>query len=1513
MKRKRRLIIVLLAVLPAFVLLAASAIYVAFQVRGLLRHVDVLLVEELRRQTGRAVKVGKVEASPLGVLTIHNLRIANGKSFEAGTLLDAKRVIVRYRWLGLATGRIPPIQSVESVRLISPKILLERYATGRLNIQDLLAPRPKKLPPFIGVVDGTGGTAVFRDWLAHVPGPKPVVTRIVGLEGTFDATQAPFYVYNLTGRGPGQKLFDRVGISGSIDSRAGKLSVDIRATDAAAGHWWGYFIRPGAVRVLGGRAGFGMSATRRIVGGRRIWRYVGSADLSDGRSDIVDFSRPATGLHGKVRFTESLVDLSLSGALASTRFEVTGGVVGFVNPVLNLRVVSRNAHFAEVLSALPVPSEMKQVNLVGRGPITVSIVGPASDLAYTFRAAIPEAEWYGYRAADLDVRATYADNVVEIESAAARALDGRVAIRGSLALVRGGATLGLGGSASNVQLAAIPELRGAGLSARAMARFSITGTYDSPRLGADVQVTTGIFSKLAFKDALAQVAVTKDQVKVQSLSVGTASGVVRVAGTVSGSGLDLDAAATGVDVQRALKPFGLTGYSGIASFRGRITGPPSNPTATGSAEIFNGRVVKYEFDYARADVAATRSEVAFSNAAVRVLPAEVAGRGRIAGIGTRAPTIELDLDVTDAPAERVLSLLQVRADVVGTVSGQLAVRGAVPNVTVQGSVKLSDGTVAGYPVTEAQANVAYGGGQLRLTDFSARSNGAVLNAEGTVDDHGKVDFTFAAKNVALARLSDLTARYAALSGAADIAGRVSGTTRQPNVSASVSSAGLTINTGKFDRFAGDVTWDGTTFAASNVSLGGSHGELSAKRAAYDRKEKTVAVEGGALRDFPFPLLYTLVADSPYLARTEAQQLRSILSRLRRPDSGALTGSFSGSGPLDQLEASANLSAREINIGQVKNVQMELAAASRRGLVSLDSFRATAGAMSVEGRGTLSAGGNTDLEIDAYNVDLAALVPAAGPIDVTGTATVRASVQGPIRSPNVTASVEMVDPIIYGIAFERLRASQITISQNAVEISRVILEREVHSATLYGTLPWDWSTLTVPADQPIDLHGAMEEQSLDVFALFWDAVAGNRTAGRLTARLDVTGTITNPVLSGTMKVRDGTVGIKDIETNFTNLQADLRFDKDFVVVERLTGASSAKGTFEVVPGGTISLRNVIGPATGQPVGVMDLTVRAQDMSVAEQDLFHYQERVSGTFSTAGGGLKLSGPLMEPAIAGKVSVASMTAMLSPAPKVEPRPLGFNPTFDLDFELAHDFWFRNPNLVALMQGSVHLGGRLTGPEVTPDLTIRSGRIRLAPQYMRITKGTIRVPLTGRDAGRLVVDVTAQTPVTATSLTGTRRRYTIVLSVRGPLGDLGPENIDVVSEPPGLSRQEILAALGHVEDIFGGGEPALRQQLSEVFTLAVSPVVFGPLETAFIEALRLEEFNIEYGIEQPLAVFASKKLFDGIYLSYWQIVSGVQTITGTTYSLKISYRVRDWLDIGWGTDSRRIRVLEATYGHRF
>ncbi len=1531
MNRKRqRQLILLLTVVPALVCVVTAVVYIVGEVKRVTRHLDVVIVDELRRQTRRDVRIGGYGVSRLGKAVLKDIEISNGPTFRSGTLLRADELIVDYKFWDLVHRKVTPIQSIQSLRLVRPVIRLDRYRNGKLNINDFFIKRPgPKRPPFAGTIYFENGDFTYSDWQAKTPGPKPAVIRVKDFDGIFDASGTPFYVYNVTGRGPKGGNFDRLALSGSIDNRNGVVAIDVRAKGADAAFWLAYFANPGAVHVLGGRADVNMSVARKTANGKSRWSYTGTADIRDGRALITGFSKPADKLSGRIKIGDQRLDMRLKGSMLGSPFSIAGSIVNFARPGINLHIASRSVDFAPVLGSMQLSDSLKQVKVDGRGPLDLHIIGRSDGLAYIVRTSVPSVQALGYRARNVDVRATYSGDLLQIESARADALDGRISLGGTIVIEKDTTRLALSGTTSGVKLGMVPEVAKAGISGTANGKFELSGTASNPRLAADVKLKHGYFNNIAFNSAATQVIVTAKSVEVSALTAKAAGGDVQLSGRVIGPKMDFRAVAVGVDLARALAPFGMKGVSGVGNFDGTISGEAANPTVTGRVELSDGRVQDFSFDYARGNIVANKKTVEFKDTVVRIIPAEVTLAGRITGLDTKTPNFDLDVSVVDAPVGRLLREMKVTADVTGIVSGKLAVRGAGKKLQASGSISLSDGSIAGYPVSSAETSISYSGGALELSDFTAKSGETTFAASGTLDKRGSVDLTFAAKGVSLSEISEKTQPYVTLSGTADVSGKVSGPRANLSIAATVAADHPIINTVPFDEFRAEVAYGEQGMSVSGIVLAGPQGKIAIDRAEYDAKTEKLKISDGNLDSFSYPALYTLLSESPYARTPEAEGLRGILTRLRRPDDGSISGAFGAEGPVDDLQANVKLSAKKLDIAELKNLDIDLSASTSGGGVKIESLEARADSLYVRGDGTIDPKGSLNVNLDAYNVDLGALTSAIGPSYVTGTATVTASITGPVSTPRVTFSVNMVDPVIYGVKFDSLSTGLITVDGDTIDLSRVVVtkedpkSKESHSGVIFGKVPWSWSKFTVPADRPIDLHASLEEQSLKILAILVDKLDSTRTSGTFSANVDIVGTLGSPNLAGSITVNKGTVGVVGMDNDFTNIAADVRFEGSTIRVAQLSGQSSGGGSFDVVPGGIISLANVISPVPGQSRSTTNLTVRAKSLYFAETNMLEYRERISGQISTGEAGVVVTGPVTHPKISGLIELAKADVLLGPVPEgASPKPITgeFNPAFDLTLSVGNDVWFNNRSSInALMLGQGRLTGTLRKPVLSANVKIARGWLRFPTQRMRITNGAVTVawnPYSNSSQAeppRVTVNLEAETSLSTTSPLGGRRRYNITMSVQGSLLSLEPEDIVFKSDPAGLSRTQILAALGHFEDIFGSGEVALNQQLRNVFTLAVSPYVLEPLESGFIEALGLEDFTIEYGFEQPLAVSASRELMDNVYVSYWSILNGTSSNTGSSYSLKLSYRLKDWLEIGYITDSRRIQSLEIAVSRRF
>ena len=191
---------------------------------------------------------------------------------------------------------------------------------------------------------------------------------------------------------------------------------------------------------------------------------------------------------------------------------------------------------------------------------------------------------------------------------------------------------------------------------------------------------------------------------------------------------------------------------------------------------------------------------------------------------------------------------------------------------------------------------------------------------------------------------------------------------------------------------------------------------------------------------------------------------------------------------------------------------------------------------------------------------------------------------------------------------------------------------------------------------------------------------------------------------------------------------------------------------------------------------------------------------------------------------------------------------------------------SLVVVDRGG-SLAGDLNNPELKLALEIEEGTLRLATARLRAVPGgtidlTYAPPTT--DAR---VNIQAVASVMATNRLGRRERYDVTLTARGPVGDL---RVDLQSQPPGLNRPRMLAALGHVEGLFTSAETGLQQDLASVLSAVGTTTLFGPIENLFVEKLGFEQFSLDYSAQTPLALYVQRRLFGNYYVGYYQVLAG-------------------------------------------
>ncbi|MDO8586298.1 MAG: translocation/assembly module TamB domain-containing protein [Armatimonadota bacterium] len=1504
MNRRRRFLFLLitLALLAAF--LIAAGLYMRVQVEKVVAGLDNVLIAELKRRLRRDVRVGRVTSRPLGRLVLHDLAIAEGKTFSAGTLMTARRVEVRYAWLDLVLRRVPPVQSVSSVIVTQPSVRLIRKRTGAWNIAPLFKPPPgPPLPRFIGRVSIVKGRALVTDFLGGPPASRPAMIQVNDVDGVLDASAQPMVRFAAAMSGGHTS---RVEVAGRYNGRRKSLDMDIVAKGADAAYWSVYRPALEPFRVSAGKFDAHMTVSKTIDKKRRSrWSYVGSGQLKGVTASAPRVRAPFRSVSGRIDFSNELATVDLKAAFTGSPLKAKGTIV--LAPKRNVRVTmtSSAADFPALLRALPTARLPQGVQIAGVGTVRALLVGWPPGLTVTGAATVPRATLSGYAVSNLKVTARYAGGVISISRATASTLGGQLSGAGSIDVRNRQYRIELSGAAKSVRLQSSPMLRQAGLSGIADARFTITGPPGSPVVSAFVKVSRGNLRAIPFSRASATFRMAGGRVEIRDMVASSSGGAFRVNGVVTKSLVDLRVAALAIDAGRLLGAFGFKGYGGVAYFNGRIGGPPSNPTVVGDIEIFKGRIGSVQFDHARGHIAGNKAAIALSETTVRRFPMEVTVGGLVGAIATGRPTLDLQLNVKQADVADLAKSLGIAVTATGTMSGSFAVSGTATQPRISGGFTLADGSVSGYPIASASGDIAYAAGDLRVTNVVARSDGALIRAEGSLTASGTISGTFSAEGIPLSGLNERLKPYIALAGAATVSGTIGGTTGSPAITAKVNATDVDVNGQKFGAMSATVGYDGKTARLSDASLTADSEICRVSSFTYntaeDYLEVSASVENGRIER-----LFRIVRDSAYLTTPRGERTRLMLLRVPQPMKGTINAGVTASGKIDELQGQLRASAANASVGNQRVDSLEINISADKGRITLDRFAAVSGDLNLTASGDILREKRINLEIEAYNVDVDLLRPWTGVSGISGIATIIAVARGPIDQPTIQASVEMVEPVIRGLKFDRIRASQILVTRNQLELSDVIFTRDSYRGLLYGTLPWDWESLTVPRDQPLKLRAELDKQSLAILSALSSAVRVEGTSGTIDADLDIAGTIDLPDLTGSLAITDGALNLRHFSTappegpsDFKNIQARFTFVQGDISIEKLT-ASGAKG-------GSFTASGKIGLADF-PNGPVDLKINADRLFIAEQNLSGvYNESITGKLTLK---LAAAGPVREPLLSGTALITNARIRI-PSAKTKGKPLSLvlpiSPKFNITATAGRDVWIYNPRLSAMVRGTGSLSGSITSPLATATLTVQRGNIRLPTARPELRRGgTISVLYAPPAPTRVVLDLEATVSTTARSTLGFPRRYSIVMEIRGPLDNLA---IDARSEPPGLTRDQIFALVGHVPGVFAPGEIVLRQEIADIFTAAIVPEVFSPLETAFEEALGLEQFRLELGFQAPIAVFLSKHLFGNLYLSYWRTVSGQQEF----YRASLSYRFTDRLQFSAITTDQPEVILEVEGTQRF
>ena len=718
-----------------------------------------------------------------------------------------------------------------------------------------------------------------------------------------------------------------------------------------------------------------------------------------------------------------------------------------------------------------------------------------------------------------------------------------------------------------------------------------------------------------------------------------------------------------------------------------------------------------------------------------------------------------------------------------------------------------------------------------------------------------------------------------------------------------------------------------------------------KPPTYAKAAKVQPVSVG----FPEAPLLTQLRRLSEIDQLLAEQIAQRQQASPLPDLADLQGRFNGqvsfSGSQQAgLKANFNLQGQGFDWGQYTIDQVIANGSFANGVVNLQPLRIASGdslaAFTGQIGGRQQAGqlvlNNVPVDQLSQFVDL--------PFAVAGNLDAIATLGGSLTNPQAQGQLNLVDATLNETP---VKTAQATFNYNnaRLNLNSTAVIAGPEPLQIAGSIPYKLPFASVtPTSNQVSLNVNVKNDGLALLNLFTDQVAW--VDGQGEADLQVRGTLKKPLVNGIISLDQATLQAQALPEPLTNVTGALRFNRDRIRVERLTGrfrkgqvvaagvlpifdAASLTGADQTTPL-TVGLNNLALKLKGLYDGGIDGNLLVTGTALSPE--------IGGAIQLENGQVALTNTAM-PEVKGGISAETETETAASEDETSssPNPIRFN---NLQVTLGNNVQVNRPPVLSLVAyGNLIVNGALGN--LLPDGTIRfrrgevnlfTTRFRLDPAQRNYAQFTPNQRLDPYLNVNLLTTVTEVTGARTTNLNefaevpasalGSLESIRVRAKVNGQASQLTSNfgSIVELSSSPGRSESEIIALLG------GGFTGPLQQgNATLAFANLASSAFLNSLQGFFDNALgsrasfRLFPALIPNSSNKSSNNSVGSVLGLGAELGYditrKLSVSALQVLTppGEPTQLNVSYQLTDQLQVRTGINLEGEAVGLVEYRTRF
>ncbi|MEA3401919.1 MAG: translocation/assembly module TamB domain-containing protein [Armatimonadota bacterium] len=726
----------------------------------------------------------------------------------------------------------------------------------------------------------------------------------------------------------------------------------------------------------------------------------------------------------------------------------------------------------------------------------------------------------------------------------------------------------LEGELADLDLSRLRKLPGLeateGLSGTLFSKLAGTYDADGPEVVAHALLARPAWQQYGAESLRGLVIVDENAVQVRGasfqdrLGVGWARGVLPFEGEMAAS-----FAVAGVDLSQVAERFDLEGVEdlrGEGFVSGDVSGTLQRPAVDATVRAFGAGWQDYGVDGMIADISGGLEEVRIERL--------YASTGRIVA-RVEGELTEIDLEERDArlggsvvvggPVDRhalELAELQER-DITGAVRAEIGIGGTLSRPLGRGKLYLDFARHERIATDDAVATITLHGDTLEMDELHLPMGEALVTGQASVILHDTpiVSATVTADNVMLQDLAPLQELGLPLSGRVDLPYlSLEGPADNLRGLGQVEATDVVLGTERIGAVSAVAALDKNAILLQPTSVALAGGTLDVEgRMRLDERRilpSRIELDGvsiARLLRVGVPIARTF-ADAPAEELAEGQRpLSRRLAALSMRLGGVLGGSLTAEGVLPEIPegAGSQEAARRVleGLSGEVNLSVQEATFDRKPLPATSvqarvgeepmvelSLRASEGDALITADGSWRPDGAIDMLAEVSGLDLSRLRPwmPPGVPSMGGGLNLTVLAEGSVDRPEVTGSVDIIEPEVHGARFDLVSAPIIRYDARTLNIEDLVIRESEEEIYVTGHLPFDWETKSVPPDGPLALEAEAKGTDLGIFPpIIADALAGAgeepgpigdvEPTGTLDAMVSIGGTPQQPELNGTVEV------------------------------------------------------------------------------------------------------------------------------------------------------------------------------------------------------------------------------------------------------------------------------------------------------------------------------------------------------------------------------------------------------------